>query len=239
MAQIDILAQQVALLTQAVNDIYANAKTTDEFPLQSPLETSSKIRVEDSTGVSKYVAVLDILNKASFQLINKLLYFNGVTIVGNTVTLLAGSVWRIDNVVYSNISNIPFTVPYVSTPGDFRKDLIVGGASNTDVTKIAGTDSDVPIEPNYPIDKVIICGLIVTSSSISVDGASVPRLSSQIDLEANGTDNFVNIGTTEKVTSFYYGSVLQEKIYWSQSGSIINFTFTPVAGAGTKNLQFT
>jgi len=156
MAQIDILAQQVALLTQAVNDIYANAKTTDEFSLQSPLEVDSLIRVEDSTGVSKHIAVLDILNKASFQLTNKLLYFNGVTIVGNTVTLLAGSVWRVDNVVYSNVSNVVFTVPYVATPGDFRKDLIVGGGSNTDVTKIAGSDSDVPIEPNYPIDKVIM-----------------------------------------------------------------------------------
>lgn len=237
MAQIDILAQQVALLTQAVNDIYANAKTTGEFPYQSPLAQDSKVRVENGTD-SEFVLLSDIINSAGFVLTNKLLYFNGVTIVGNTVTLLAGSVWRVNNVVYSNISNIPFTVPYVSTPGDFRKDLIVGGASNADVTKISGTDSDVPIEPNYPNDKVIICSLIVTDSSISVDGSSVPGLSEQLDLEANGIDNFIDIGTTQRVKSFYYANVLQEKIYWSQTGSIINFTFTPVAGAGVKNLQF-
>lgn len=230
MAQIDILAQQVALLTQAVNDIYANAKTTDEFPLQSPLETSSKIRVEDSAGISKHVAILDILNKASFQLTNKLLYFNGVTIVGNTVTLLAGSVWRIDNIVYSNVSNIPFTVPYVSTPGDFRKDLIVGGASNTDVIKIDGTDSDVPIEPNYPIDKVIICSLIVTDSSISVDGASVPGIQKAIERRTTAGQTVIDIGTTEPVKLMYWNGSPQEAIYWSQSGQNITLSFsTPVA----------
>ena len=228
MAQIDILAQQVALLTQAVSDIYANAKTTDEFPLQSPLETTSKIRVEDSAGISKYVAILDILNKASFQLTNKLLYFNGVTIVGNTVTLLAGSVWRIDNVVHSNVSNIPFTVTYVSTPGDFRKDLIVGGASNTDVTKIAGTDSDVPIEPNYPIDKVIICSLIVTDSSISIDNTNVPGIPLAIERIAAAGQTVFNIGTTAPVKLVFWNGSPQQKIYWTQSGSNVTFTFPAV-----------
>jgi len=65
-------------------------------------------------------------------------------------------------------------------------------------------------------------------------------LTEQLDFEANGTDNFIDIGTILKVTSFYYGSVLQEKKYWEQSGSIITFTFTPDAATpGTSNLQFT
>lgn len=237
MAQIDILTQQVALLTQAINDIYANAKTTGEFPYQSPLAQSSKVRVEDGTD-SKFVLLSDIIDQASTVLTNKLLYFNGVTIVGNTVTLLAGSVWRVNNVIYSNIVNIPFTVPYVSTPGDFRKDLIIGGASNSDVTKITGSESDIAIEPNYPNDKVIICALNVTDSSISVDNASVPGLPEQIDREANGIDNFIDIGTTQRAKSFYYGSVLQEKSMWSQVGSVVTFTFVPDAGSGVNNLQF-
>lgn len=238
MAQIDILTQQVALLTQAINDIYANAKTTAEFSLQSPLETDSLIRIEDSTGESKYIAILDILTKASYQLSNKLLYFNGVTIVGNTVTLLSGSVWRIDNVVYSNISNIAFTVPYVAIAGDFRKDLLVGGNSNTDVTKIAGSEGANPIEPSYPIDKVILCPLIVSDSDIKLETQISEILTEQLDFEANGIDNFIDIGTTKKAKSFYYSSVLQEKLMWSQTGSVITFTFTPDAGAGINNLQF-
>ena len=60
----------------------------------------------------------------------------------------------------------------------------------------------------------------------------------QLDFEANGIDNFIDIGTTEKVKSFFYNSVLQEKIFWSQLGSIITFTFVPDAGLGIKNLQF-
>lgn len=60
----------------------------------------------------------------------------------------------------------------------------------------------------------------------------------QLDFEANGTDNFIDIGTTFLVKSFFYSSVLQLKSDWVQSGSIITFTFTPDAGGGIKNLSF-
>ena len=60
----------------------------------------------------------------------------------------------------------------------------------------------------------------------------------QLDFEANGIDNFIDIGTTYLVKSFFYGSVLQLKSDWSQIGSIVTFTFIPEAGAGIKNLSF-
>jgi len=224
MAQIDILTQQVALLTQAINDIYANAKTTGEFPYQTLLVQSSKIRVENGTD-SEYVLLSDIINQAGFVLTNKLLYFNGVTIVGNTVTLLAGSVWRVNNAVYSNIANIPFTVPYVTTPGDFRKDLIIGGASNSDVSKIAGSESDIAIEPNYPNNKVIICALTVTDSSISVDNTDVPGIPLAIERTATAGQTVFDIGTTAPVKLIFWNGSPQEKAYWSQSGSSVTLTF--------------
>ena len=170
MSQLDINTQLIAQIIQALNDIDQNAKKTDEFPAQSPLESTSLIRIEDITGISKKISINDILTQASFQLSNKMLYFNGVTMVGNTVTLLTGTVWRINGIVYSNISNVPFTVPYVVSPGDVRNDLIIGGNSNTDVTKIVGSDGSNPIEPNYPNDKVILCSLLVTNSGISIIG---------------------------------------------------------------------
>jgi len=64
------------------------------------------------------------------------------------------------------------------------------------------------------------------------------NLSEQLEFEANGIDDFIDIGTTDKIKSFFYSSVLQEKSYWSQFGSIITFTFIPDAGYGIKNLQF-
>lgn len=68
---------------------------------------------------------------------------------------------------------------------------------------------------------------------------SVAGLPAQLDLEANGIDNYIDIGTTLRAKSFFYESVLQEKKYWSQTGSVITFTFTPVAAMpGTSNLQF-
>jgi hypothetical protein len=63
-------------------------------------------------------------------------------------------------------------------------------------------------------------------------------LSQQLEFEANGVDNFIDIGTASNIKSFFYGSVLQGLDQWSQSGTIINFTFTPDAGLGIKNLQF-
>jgi len=65
-----------------------------------------------------------------------------------------------------------------------------------------------------------------------------PALSEQLDFEANGIDNFIDIGTTQRVRSFFYSSVLQIKDDWSQTDNIITFTFTPDAGAGIKNLSF-
>lgn len=68
---------------------------------------------------------------------------------------------------------------------------------------------------------------------------SAAGLPEQLDFEANGVDDFIDIGTNQRVKSFFYGSVLQEKKYWSQAGSIITFTFTPeVATPGISNLQF-
>ena len=224
MAQIDLLAQQVALLTQAVNDIYANAKTTGEFPYQTPLVQDSKVRVENGTD-SEYVLLSDIINQAGFVLTNKLLYFNGVTIVGNTVTLLSGSVWRVDNNIYSNIANITFTVPYATTPGDFRKDLIIGGGSNSDVTKIAGSESDIAIEPIYPNNKVIICALNVTDSSISVDNTGVDGIPLAIERTATAGQTVFDIGTTAPVKLIFWNGSPQEKAYWSQSGSNVTLTF--------------
>lgn len=63
-------------------------------------------------------------------------------------------------------------------------------------------------------------------------------LSEQLDFEANGIDNFINIGTSQIVKSFFYGSVIQLRENWSQTGSIITFNFIPESGFGYKNLTF-
>lgn len=63
-------------------------------------------------------------------------------------------------------------------------------------------------------------------------------LTEQLDFEANGTDDFIDIGTTAIVKSVFYGSVIQLKENWSQTDNIVTFTFIPDAGAGYKNLTF-
>ena len=63
-------------------------------------------------------------------------------------------------------------------------------------------------------------------------------LPEQLDFEANGVDNFIDIETTEIVKSVFYGSVIQLKENWTQTDNIVTFTFIPDAGAGYKNLTF-
>jgi len=70
----------------------------------------------------------------------------------------------------------------------------------------------------------------------ALQSISFGGLSEQLDFDANGVDNFIDIGTTAVVKSWLYGSVLQVKNDWSQTGSVITFTFIPEAG--TKNLSF-
>lgn len=72
----------------------------------------------------------------------------------------------------------------------------------------------------------------------ALEAVSFGGLENQLDFEANGTDNFIDIGTTALVKSFFYGSVLQIKDDWTQTGSVVTFTFIPEAGAGIKNLSF-
>ena len=94
---------------------------------------------------------------------------------------------------------------------------------------------------NMNADKIIQC-ILVTMLQLEKavhDAINNLGLPEQLDFEANGIDNFIDIGTTAKVKSFFYESTLQEKKYWSQTGSVITFTFTPVAATpGTSNLQF-
>jgi len=94
MAQIDIIAAQLAQVIQWINDIEENARKTDEFPNETPLDTDSLLRVQNTAGNSQWITVGDIVDKATSYLGNKLIYFAGTTIVGNTVTLLSGSIWR-------------------------------------------------------------------------------------------------------------------------------------------------
>ena len=191
MALIDILATQVTSLLQAFNNMNANARKTSEFPLQTPLENTSLIRVEDSLGISKHVSINQIIDKATSYLSNELLYFSGITVVGNTVTLSIGSVWRINSVVYSNATTKVFTVPFAGS-GAIREDILVGDNLNN-VTKITGNEDDVLIKPPVPNDKVIVCELKVTETTISIikSNGSVPTPESiSFNVAIAGTQNF-------------------------------------------------
>lgn len=100
-----------------------------------------------------------------------------------------------------------------------------------DYSEVPSTNSD-NVENNSGVS-----GSSVTDALNTLNGL-INGLPEQLDFEANGVDNFIDIGTTDIVRSFFYGSVLQIKDDWSQTGSVVTFTFIPDAGAGIKNLSF-
>lgn len=55
----------------------------------------------------------------------------------------------------------------------------------------------------------------------------------QLDFKMNGVDNFINIGTTKVVVSVYLETQLQEKIWWSQTGSLLTFSFIDIQPLNT------
>lgn len=100
-----------------------------------------------------------------------------------------------------------------------------------DYSEVPSTNSD-NVQNNSGVS-----GFSVTDALNTLNGL-INGLPEQLDFEANGVDNFIDIGTTDIVRSFFYSSVLQIKDDWSQTGSVVTFTFIPDAGAGIKNLSF-
>lgn len=168
----------------------------------------------------------------------RILIYGTFSIIGETLTINAGWAWIISNVIYANSSPIIINIPYCAS-GLLRLDLIVFNTLNS-AERVEGNEvASDPVTSLLPENTVLMGIAYVDDSSVSLNSVSkTDSLPIQLDFEANGTDNFIDIGTSAKVKSFYYGSVLQIKDDWSQSGTIINFTFTPDAGAGIKNLTF-
>lgn len=64
MSEISQLREQVISLTEIVNQIQTNAKTTAEFTEQTPLNLNSKVRITNN-GVSEWTTIQAIINQVA------------------------------------------------------------------------------------------------------------------------------------------------------------------------------
>lgn len=224
MSEISELRQQVALLTQRLNYITVQARKIPELPDQNPLVSDSLIHVSES-GFSKYISVQQILDAIFSIRQNQLVYIGTITVSGNDLNVPANAQWIINNIDYSNLADIVINVPYAVT-GNTRTDIIVADTSNN-MYRVNGPETaGISPAPNVPLNTVLVTTVNVTDSTIGYEPPVVGGDTEQLDFRMNGTDNFIDIGTTKKVVSLFYESALQEKTWWSQSGSLVTFTFS-------------
>lgn len=233
-----LILQQLANLTTAYNNLITQARKIWQLPWQNVLKPASKIHVSNTENSSEFITVQQILDAALSYRKNQLISAT-VSVDGNDVTVDSGASWVINNVNYETTSDTVINVAYAAT-GYTRNDILVANEANVIYRLIGPETEGVSPTPSVPINTVLVTTINVTDSTISYVPPVIADnfLLEQLDFEANGTDNFIDIGTTRTVKSFYYGSVLQERSMWSQSSSIITFTFTPESGSGINNLQF-
>jgi hypothetical protein len=153
-----------------------------------------------------------------------------------------GNDGKIPMVDESQLKLVPFTMPNVAyldkfpDPLEANKMLVVDPTGQfyifTDPLNVVTQEIRELYTETSPSEDAVFKALAL-KTNISDAG-----LTEQLDFEANGVDNFIDIGTEVKAKSWFYASVLQQRLDWSQTGTIITFTFIPDAGAGVKNLQF-
>lgn len=159
-----ILAQQVKLLTERVNQITEQGRKISELPNQDTLNPNSLIQVSVDD-ISQKLQIQKIIDNILNYKFNRLISVAGpITVSGNDITI-PPSVWVMENVNYQTISNTVLNTPYAAT-GYTRNDIIVGNKFNQ-IVRIAGPETEgVSPTPNAPVDTVLITTVNITDATI-------------------------------------------------------------------------
>lgn len=235
-------AMNTELYTDKVDKVGGKGLSSNDY---TDLEKTKLSGIEEGAEVNVQPDWLQNDNTADDYIKNKpatgqIITYGSYSLVGQNLTIFTGWVWQINGNVYTNSIDVIISFPY-SSAGMQRIDLAVFNSSNS-LQRVLGAEVvSNPFAPNLPENTLLFLPVLITDSAVSTSGITPPfmGLVDQLDFEANGVDDFIDIGTTNKVKSCFYSTVIQLKSDWSQTGSIINFTFVPLAGGGIKNLSFT
>jgi len=202
MSSLQILSQQVSLLTTIVNGMINNAKQIDGLPPQTVLNPNSLLHTS-LDGVSQKISVQQIISDILNFKYNRLISISGpISVSGNNVTI-PSSIWVMENVNYQTFADTTILTPYAVT-GYTRTDIFVGNKLNQ-IIRIPGPETQgISPAPNVPIDTVYFTTVNVTDSTIGmptepiftdVDWGDIGgNLSDQIDL-INALNAKLNLGT--------------------------------------------
>ncbi len=191
------IIQAIANLTTRLNQIVENARTIAELPWQSILRPASKLQVYNPENVSEFITVQQVVDATLSFRQNQLLSIGTITVVGNNVTIPAGATWVINNIDYSNASDIVINVPYAEE-GNTRTDIIVADQSNN-MYRINGPETaGVSPAPNVPLNTVLVTTVNVTDSTI---GTTPPIIGTNYELIANKQNSLAFDGSGIKYST--------------------------------------
>lgn len=224
MSDLSLLMQQVANLTERMNQITLNAKKIPELNPQIVLDPISLIHVSRG-GVSEYLSIQQIISQVLEFKYNRLISVSGpITVLGNDITV-PPAVWIMDNINYETIANTVINIPYAQT-GYTRTDIIVGDKFNV-IKKIIGTETEgISPTPNTPIDTVFITSIDVTDSSIG--SPATPLLQntpyrSKVLLTSN--PQIITFPANVIITTVNYNGQPLDFYYWDISSGQITINY--------------
>lgn len=202
MSLLSQLYDKVVTLTGRLNQIEENAKTNDEFPTQSELVLSSKIRVSNG-GVTEVISVEDIILKAvstSQPYLNRFIETTGISSTGLGININPNWIWMINGIRYSNPVENSF-VNYYAATGFQRIDIIVA-TENVDFQLIHGIEAEIgvetPVAPVLPINALLVTTILVGDDSM--DSPTLPE-SGYDFLISTDSDNAIVLGSDGKLWS--------------------------------------
>jgi len=214
MSEYSDLANKVAQLTQRLNDITVQARKIPELPEQNPLVPSSQIHVNNA-GTSQRVDIQQIIDATLSIRDNELLSIGTITVSGNDVYIPSGATWLINNVIYSNPSNITINVPYAS-PGNARIDILVADTNNL-IYRVNGPEGPgVSPTPSVPLNTVLVTAINVTDATI---GYTPPIIGTYDFIKSNESLNLA-----KRRSNVLYGILDQ---YTGEEMTLIKINYTP------------
>lgn len=160
----EFVTQRLSALTEAINSFKQNAKKIDELAKQNVLDPASRIHVSRD-GISERIDVQQLIDSIKDNAYNQIIFIGQITLVGNRITIPVNAIWKINNVIYSNTTEVRTNIPYADS-GFGRKDILVADTLNK-IYLIKGTETaGITFRPNIPINTVVVTELDVTDNSI-------------------------------------------------------------------------
>jgi len=240
MSFITFVTERLADITARLNAIGTNAKKIDELPVQSTLDTASKIHVSKG-GTSQSLSVQKIIDAVNSGSYDKLISIGDITLVGNEATIPADAQWKINEIYYSNLADI--VIPINLCNGGFKRKVILVANTSNNIILINGdeTDGSIVIRPNIPPGTVLVTEMDVTDSEI---GTPTPPILGDIYVKKTERSNVFLTGSgvidelilaDEKATIVFNGSVTELKCitysllpYNGKKVILLNLQATPV-----------